>query len=150
MQMIISKKMVKFGGAFFIAMSFLPPLISRAQEQKSQIPEQKNLIESLNGATLYRAYCATCHGADAKGAGPAASALKAQVPDLTQISRRNGGQFSAARVQQFISGDKLPPAHGSREMPIWGPIFGQIAWDQDLGKIRIYNLTKYIESLQRK
>ena len=55
------------------------------------------------------------------------------------------------RLINVISGEEIvTPAHGSREMPIWGPIFGQIAWDQDLGKVRIYNLTRYIESLQKK
>jgi hypothetical protein len=50
-----------------------------------------------------------------------------------------------------ISGDAVPsPAHGSREMPIWGPVFSQIEWDQDLGKVRIYNLAKFLETLQRK
>jgi hypothetical protein len=55
------------------------------------------------------------------------------------------------RVQKIISGEDVgTAAHGVREMPIWGPIFGQIAWDQDLGNVRIYNLAKYIESLQRR
>ena len=35
-------------------------------------------------------------------------------------------------------------------MPVWGPIFSQIAWDQDLGQIRVYNLAKYLEKIQAK
>jgi len=35
-------------------------------------------------------------------------------------------------------------------MPVWGPIFSQIVWDQDLGQIRVYNLAKYLEKMQGK
>lgn len=119
-----------------------------AQSQASD--EEVQLIQSLDGQTLYRTYCAVCHGMDGKGGGPAAAALKKVPPDLTRISERNRGVFPEARVQQIIAGEEVPtPAHGSREMPVWGPIFGQIAWDQDLGKVRVYNLAKYLESLQR-
>src|SRR5260221_7614715 len=51
-------------------------------------------------------------------------------------------------VRKLIAGDELVMAHGSREMPIWGPIFHQIERDQDLGEIRLQNVTKYLESIQ--
>jgi mono/diheme cytochrome c family protein len=121
------------------------------EEEKEAEPQERHVVESLDGRTLFRAYCAVCHGLDARGKGPAAPALKKEVPDLTLISFRNGGKFPLLRVQQVISGEEIPAeAHGSREMPIWGPIFSQVTWDQDLGKVRIYNLAKYIETLQRK
>ncbi len=41
------------------------------------------VIESMYGPDLYRLYCATCHGRDGKGNGPAAAALKVPPPDLT-------------------------------------------------------------------
>jgi mono/diheme cytochrome c family protein len=107
-------------------------------------------VAVVSGPQLYRAYCASCHGVDAKGNGPAASALKKAPPDLTRIATINGGTFPMQKIEEIISGDQ-PGAvgHGSREMPVWGPVFGQIAWDQDLGKVRIHNLAKYLESLQR-
>ena len=114
-------------------------------------PEEVRLIESLEGPALFQAYCASCHGKDGKGAGPAASSLIATVPDLTRISPEGGGKFPSGRVQRIISGDEPGmAAHGTREMPVWGPIFNQIAWDQDLGRLCIYNLTKHLESLQQK
>jgi mono/diheme cytochrome c family protein len=120
-------------------------------EEKPQLPEQKHLIDSLDGRILYENYCATCHGKDGSGGGPMAASLKNPVPDLTRIAQRNGGRFPAQRVREIISGENATAlAHGSREMPVWGPIFHQIAWDQDLGNIRIYNLTSYLESLQQK
>jgi mono/diheme cytochrome c family protein len=106
------------------------------------------LIQSIKGPDLFRAYCASCHGLDAKGAGPTASILKTKVPDLTVLARNNRGQFPTLRVRQMIMGDQVVAAHGSREMPIWGPIFHQIEEDQDFGNVRLANLVKYLESIQ--
>jgi len=106
------------------------------------------LISSVKGPDLFRAYCASCHGLDAKGTGPAARALKDEVPDLTVLTRNNRGQFPTLRVRQMIMGDQVVAAHGSREMPIWGPIFHQIEEDQDFGNVRLANLVKYLESIQ--
>jgi mono/diheme cytochrome c family protein len=114
-----------------------------------QTPETTHLIDSLQGPALYTAYCAVCHGADLKGGGPMAKSLKVIPPNLTGVSVRNGGSFPLVRVQRIISGEELLPAgHGTRPMPVWGPVFSQVSWDQDLGRVRIYNLAKYIESLQ--
>jgi hypothetical protein len=59
--------------------------------------------------------------------------------------------FPLGKVRRVISGEEsLPGGHGSRQMPIWGPIFSQVAWDQDLGRVRVDNLARYLESLQAK
>jgi hypothetical protein len=79
-----------------------------------------------------------------------APALKFKVPDLTQISKRAGGKFPNARIRAVIEGSETISGHGSREMPIWGPVFHQITADQDLGAVRTDNVTSYIESMQRK
>ncbi len=119
------------------------------QNLLSQRPETTPLIPSIEGADLYRAYCATCHGVDAKGGGPMALVLKAPLPDLTLIARHNKGVFPTERVEAIISGEQdLITAHGSREMPMWGSIFSQIVWDRDMGKVRIHNLAKYLEMIQ--
>ena len=127
------------------------PWQSGPRQYEQTFPEERHLIESLNGRLLFQAYCATCHGMDATGNGPTAPALRKSPSGLTLISKGNGGTFPNLRVQKVISGENVPTAaHGDREIPIWGPIFGQIAWDQDLGNVRIYNLAKYLESIQRK
>ena len=95
------------------------------------------LIHSVEGPNLFRAYCAPCHGVAATGTGPAAPALKAKVPDLTLLAKNNRGQFPAAHVREVIMGDKIVVAHGSREMPIWGPIFHQIESDVGSGKCEV-------------
>jgi mono/diheme cytochrome c family protein len=111
--------------------------------------ESTRLIESIQGPALYSAYCAVCHGKDGRGSGPMASSLKSRTPDLTRIAARNRGTFPLTRIQRIISGEEqIEAGHGTREMPVWGPVFSQVAWDQDLGRIRLYNLAKYIETLQ--
>ena len=105
----------------------------------------------LEGAKIFQYHCAACHGADGRGHGPAAAALKHTVPDLTLISQRNGGKFSYQRVRDLIEGSQPPPpAHGSREMPIWGPIFHQVEADQDWGEVRLDAITRQVESIQQK
>jgi len=103
---------------------------------------------SVNGAILFRDYCASCHGVDGKGHGPAAASLNVKVPDLTEITLRAGGVFPRVRVRNIIEGVESPVPHGSREMPVWGPIFHQIDEDRDLGNVRVDNLASYIQSLQ--
>ncbi len=137
--------------ATFAAALLFGALMISAQKRQSQPSEDIHLIESIKGPALYTAYCAVCHGKDGKGAGPMARSLKVAPSDLTRISVRNGGKFPMARVQRVISGEEPRSAgHGPREMPIWGPVFSQIAWDQDLGRVRVDNLARYLEGLQTK
>ena len=126
-------------------------LAQKAQNQEAPSIETTHLIESVKGPALYEAYCAVCHGKEGKGDGPMAKSLKAAAPDLTRIAARNKGVFPLATVQSIITGDEPKLAgHGTRAMPVWGPIFSQIAWDQDLGHVRVYNLAKYLEQIQVK
>lgn len=113
--------------------------------------EDQPLIGSIRGDNLYRTYCASCHGEDAKGNGSMAAWLKVQPSDLTHIAARNGGKFPLERVDRIISGDEaLPSGHGTRAMPIWGPVFSQVTRDQDLGRVRIDNLARYLRDIQSK
>jgi len=137
------------GGVFVFAL--WGALCGFGQTPKAEPPETTHLIESIQGPALYTAYCAVCHGVDGKGGGPMAKSLKAALPDLTRISAREGGKFPLMRIEHVISGEEsLPAGHGTRNMPVWGPIFSQVAWDQDLGRMRVYNLAKYLEALQSK
>lgn len=114
--------------------------------------QQPTSIRPVEGAAIFQDFCASCHGKDARGNGPVSGSLKQDVPDLTRLSKRNGGKFPAAYVKKTLmfGGEKTETAHGSRTMPIWGPIFHAIEFDQDLGNVRVENLTKYLESIQRK
>jgi len=105
---------------------------------------------TLNGADLFKEYCAVCHGSDAKGSGPAADALKKRPADLTQLARKNGGNFPELHVMNYIKGQDVVASHGSRDMPVWGSIFSQMSSNQDLVQVRVYALLKYIEEVQAK
>jgi mono/diheme cytochrome c family protein len=135
--------------AFATSESHPPVMLATQSTSASERSAQhETLIHSLEGPDLFRAYCASCHGADAKGSGPAASALKAKVPDLTLLAKNHGGEFPSAHVVKFIAGDQVPPSHGSREMPVWGPFLHQIEADVDLGYVRMDNLLAYLKSIQ--
>jgi mono/diheme cytochrome c family protein len=125
-----------------------PQATPKSEEKAKEQLEQ--LIYSVKGPDLFRAHCASCHGSDANGNGPLASMLKAKAPDLTVLAKNNGGKFPSARVLKTITGEDVLASHGSRDMPIWGPIFHQIESDQDFGNVRLQNLVKYLESIQQK
>jgi mono/diheme cytochrome c family protein len=122
---------------------------TRQPKSEPPNPETVRLIESVGGPALFKAYCAVCHATDARGGGPMAMSLKVSPSDLTRIADRNGGVYPMARIERIISGEEqIPGGHGPRTMPVWGPVFSQIAWDQDLGRLRIHNLATYIGTLQ--
>ena len=128
-----------------------------AQDQTSE--QNKTVIQHVpiantspvSGKEMYTSYCAVCHGTDGKGGGPAARALKVPPTDLTQLSKNNGGKYPALKVTSAIRGTNDLPAHGSKDMPIWGELFWNMSHGHE-GEVqqRVANLTKYIESLQAK
>jgi mono/diheme cytochrome c family protein len=104
-----------------------------------------------SGQEMYATYCASCHGLGGKGDGPAAPALKKTPANLTELTKRNQGKFPELKVYGTIRGDSNTPAHGSKDMPIWGSVFQSLSHgDQAQVQLRISNLTKYIESIQVK
>jgi mono/diheme cytochrome c family protein len=108
-------------------------------------------IQSVEGVDTYQTYCAVCHGPQAKGNGPAATAFKKVPADLTTIAKRSsGGTFSASDVEAVIMGQQVLASHGSRDMPIWGPVFQSLAPDNTFVKLRVANLVNYLKSIQTK
>jgi len=125
-----------------IAASFLTAISARAGE--SDEPSR----------SLYLRYCSACHGAKGKGDGTVGSLMQTKPTDLTQIARKNDGQFPFGRVMQMIDGRNMVRAHGDPDMPVWGEIFKeQPTWDMGrraevLGKLMV--ITEYLRSIQEK
>lgn len=106
------------------------------------------LLESLTGRQSFELYCAPCHGAGGRGDGPVAAALRTQPADLTALARRHDGRFPRDIVRELVTGrSRALPAHGTTEMPMWGPLFRALESDAR-ARMRIDNLVTYIESLQ--
>ena len=106
-------------------------------------------IDSVAGKDTFAAYCAVCHGTTAKGDGPAAAALKVPPPDLTTLAKRNNGKYDKTAVLATIRGISKP-AHGSEDMPIWGPVFQKMSATDGESALRLSNLVEYIGTLQQK
>ena len=102
-----------------------------------------------SGQEIYQQFCAACHGPDAKGNGPAASRLKTPPPDLTTLAKRHTGKFPYDYVAGVLRFGPGPSAHGSSDMPTWGPIFQIIDKNNERAvQQRIKNLSAYLASLQ--
>jgi mono/diheme cytochrome c family protein len=110
-------------------------------------------LEDYSGEELFARFCASCHGAQARGDGPVARSLNTAVPDLTTIALRYG-EFPAARIRDVIDGRGIDIlAHGTRTMPVWGYEF----WVEEGGDVNaqravrnaINKLVEYLRSLQR-
>jgi len=105
------------------------------------------------GAEYYGQYCASCHGENGLGRGPAAGALKTRPADLTRIAKRRGGKFPDGEIARFIDGRFEVTAHGSREMPIWGRRFGEripeAGISEEIVRGRILVLVEYLKSIQQ-
>jgi mono/diheme cytochrome c family protein len=102
-----------------------------------------------SGEQTYKQYCAACHGANAKGNGPLASLLKTPPSDLTTLAKRHLGKFPYDYVSSVLEFGPGLSAHGSSDMPTWGPIFRYFdKQNERVVQQRIKNLCNYLASLQ--
>jgi len=115
------------------------------QGGESRVPSAA--IES--GKETYLFHCAACHGRTGKGDGPVLSTLKIVPPDLTTLAKRRGGRFSEAEITAFIVG-RRPAAHGSSDMPVWGPLFRELNPYDSRIDVRLLGLVDHLKSIQVK
>jgi mono/diheme cytochrome c family protein len=125
-----------------------------ASESQGQLSVKRVPVKQSNevsGEKLFQTSCAPCHGRHGKGDGPAAPALKAIPPDLTLLAKDNGGKFPGDFVSTVLDNGWHYPGHGTKEMPIWGPLFRGMAKGDDAGaRLRAANVIEYLKSIQRK
>lgn len=105
----------------------------------------------FSGVRTYQTFCASCHGLGGRGDGPVQPFVH-NVPDLTQLARRNDGKFPTDEVRQIIDGRKEIGAHGTRKMPVWGWEFygghDSDAVERARTDRTINRLVDYLESIQ--
>ena len=109
---------------------------------------------AVSGAPrVFVRYCSACHGVHGRGDGSAAPALQPLPADLTRITQRHDGRFPVDEITALIDGRTVIPAHGSREMPIWGARFGEMGGGGPAGEsvvdevLRI--LIDYLQAIQQ-
>jgi mono/diheme cytochrome c family protein len=112
--------------------------------------QQAELVTA--GELEFQASCAVCHGVDARGQGIMSKYLTLPAPNLRNLAKDNAGSFPFWEVYRVIEGRGVP-AHGSRNMPIWGERFraegganGKAAQAQAAG--RILSVVFYLQHLQ--
>lgn len=146
-------KFVKPGFCLLVALLLCVAGLALAQNKPSEnikkVPVQPT--SAASGEEMYKQYCAVCHGKAGKGDGPAAPELKRPPTDLTTLAKRHGGKFPNDYVGSILRFGAKAPAHGTSDMPVWGPLFSSVSdADRALVQLRIANVTEYVKSLQEK
>jgi mono/diheme cytochrome c family protein len=125
--------------------------IGYADQSNSKLVIPVSKTPATSGKQMYVNYCAPCHGVDGKGRGPVSTALTTPPTDLTVLARNHRGKFPDTHIVSVLEYGSEIKAHGTNEMPVWGPILGKMnqANSQDR-MLRISNLSRYMETIQVK
>ena len=128
---------------------------SGQQVKIKEVPITSQQATLTDGEELYAELCAVCHGRGGMGDGPAASALKSAVPNLTVLGALKDGKFPHEDVQKAIAGQyKADDPRGTIGMPSWCEAFegAKPGWKQFRRKAfarqQVEKLTDYLESMQ--
>jgi mono/diheme cytochrome c family protein len=109
-----------------------------------------------SGAEDYQHYCAVCHGPDGKGK---ETTWNGELPDLTRLSRANGGRFPFKEVYEVVDGRDRSRWHQRQKgMPYWGFFFEPQEQNPEVQdpafkaqvKSRITAIVDYVRTLQEK
>ncbi len=96
-----------------------------ARKRKNPLPGDEDSIN--RGSDLYRRHCASCHGEDAEGDGPAAGMINPRPANLRKMSGRHSDGDFAWKIE-----------NGRGPMP---------AWKNILSKDQVWDLVNFIQSL---
>ena len=117
-------------------------------------PDMEDRTSVAQGARLFAANCAVCHGSDARGYQGPSEEIEAP-PDLTTLSIRNGGRFPDVAVLAQIFG-MAPHDDSERMMPQFGNIdLGPtviVEMEDGIGtpvQADLLALSEYLKSIQR-
>ena len=125
-----------------VGMMLAPGLVTTASAQDYQ--------QVASGREVFRTYCASCHGTTARGDGTLAASMSRKPANLTEIGKRNGGQYPSELVFRVIDGRQPVRGHGAPDMPVWGDVFmrSRDAGDAERVKAVIQSLVEFLESIQ--
>ena len=138
------------GGLLFAGSVVMLTGCGGEQAEPAAEEQQASMDPIASGKASYETYCQGCHGEDGKGAGELGTDLATSPANLTQLTARYGS-FPVDSIYQTIDGRKDVEAHGSREMPVWGNIWGEEGGEpvaDDVIEHRINELIEYIRSIQ--
>ena len=126
--------------AFGVASSRSGSGLALAQQQR----------EAFSGNALFKTYCAMCHGDGGKGDGSFSASLRKRPPDLTLLSKRNGGTFPTDKVTKTIDGGDLGPEHAKGDMPVWGDALSRTQENSDPESVRlkIEAIVQFVQKIQ--
>jgi mono/diheme cytochrome c family protein len=121
--------------------------VAAAGQQTTEV-----FVGGSSGADVYKTYCASCHGTEARGDGPLADHLRHAPSDLTTFAKRNGDKFDAAKMHRIIDGRDPVKGHGGPDMPVWGDALKRSSegYSEDAVREKINALVAHLKSLQRK
>jgi mono/diheme cytochrome c family protein len=98
------------------------------------------------GAELYHRYCASCHGTNGAGDGPAARWLEPRPANLRQST------LDLAALVERIDGRREVPGHGSSDMPVWGKVFSEMLVtepkERAITRLRVQAIAEHVRSLR--
>lgn len=119
------------------------------------LPAPSRAEDVAAGAALFDRYCASCHGAAARGDGPTASVLSVAPADLAALASANGGSFPTAQVIRRIDGREMTLSHGS-PMPFYGAFFAgadEITVETEAGVVDVarpvWAIVAFLRSIQQ-
>ena len=112
------------------------------------LKQKAHYVSPADGPAMYERYCASCHGLDGRGYGPAQSALDDHPVDLTRLTARNEGRFPGQHVR-YVLLDAGPTSAHATDMPEWSSILAELNRDNPgTHMLRVRNLSEYVESIQ--
>ena len=131
----------------------LSAALAAAASTPATAPAQETseaLLSGMDGGSLFKSYCGSCHGKEAKGDGALAENLRVRPADLTTIARHAGGKFDADKVHRIVDGRVPVKGHGDSDMPVWGDAFKRSgeSYSEAAVKARIDAIVEYLKSIQ--
>jgi mono/diheme cytochrome c family protein len=129
------------------------PVLALSLAVAPVLAEQGDPMLARVGGEMFQQYCASCHGATGQGDGPAAGELRKRPADLTHIAARRSGAFPDAEIARIVDGRFDLPAHGTRDMPIWGRKLGESVAEgtqpDEVARGKIMALVEYLKTIQK-